>query len=48
MYMKFVKGIIIGSAVTAAAYAMYAEGMFNSKRMTKQARKWAHKIGINC
>ena len=23
--MKFVKGIIIGSAVTAAAYAMYAE-----------------------
>lgn len=46
--MKFVKGILIGSAVTAMAYVMYEEGMFNKKRMTKQARRFAHKMGINC
>ncbi len=46
--MKFIKGIIIGSAMTAAAYMMYEEGMFNKKRMTKQARRWAHKMGIDC
>lgn len=46
--MKFIKGVIIGSAVVTAAYAMYAEGMFNRKRMTRQARKLAHKVGINC
>ena len=46
--MKFVKGIVIGSAVTAAAYMMYTEGMFNKKKMMKQARRWAHKMGINC
>lgn len=46
--MKIVKGIIIGSAVTTAAYVMYAEGMLNKKKMMKQARKWANKVGINC
>ncbi len=46
--MRFIKGIIIGSAITAAAYMMYEEGMLNRKRMTKQARKMAHKMGINC
>ena len=46
--MKFVKGIVIGSAVTAAAYMMYTEGMFNKKKMMKQARRWANKMGINC
>ncbi len=46
--MKFVKGIVIGSAVTAAAYMMYTEGMFNKKKMMKQARRWANKMGMNC
>lgn len=48
VFMRFIKGIIIGSAITAAAYMMYEEGMLNRKRMTKQARKMAHKMGINC
>jgi gas vesicle protein len=48
VFMRFIKGIIIGSAITAAAYMMYEEGMLNRKRMTKQARKLAHKMGINC
>lgn len=46
--MKLVKGIIIGSAVTAAAYMMCTEGMINKKRMMKQARRWANKMGIEC
>lgn len=46
--MKFVKGIVLGTAVTAAAYMMYSEGMLNKKKMMKQARRWAHKIGIEC
>lgn len=45
--MKFVKGVLIGTAVTAAAYMMYTEGMLNKKKMMKQARKWANKMGMN-
>ena len=44
--MNFVKGVLIGTAVTTAAYIMYNEGMLNKKKMTKQARKMAHKMGI--
>ena len=44
--MKFVKGIVIGSAITAAAYMMYSEGMLNKRKMMKQARKWANKINM--
>lgn len=46
--MRFVKGIVIGSAITAAAYMMYSEGMLNKRKMMKQARRWAHKMGIEC
>lgn len=46
--MNFIKGVIVGTAVTATAYVMYTEGMVNKKKMIKQARKWANKMGINC
>lgn len=46
--MRIVKGIIIGSAITAAAYMMCNEGMLNKRKMMKQARKWAHKMGVDC
>lgn len=46
--MKLVKGIVIGSAITAAAYMMCSEGMINKKRMMKQCRRWANKMGIDC
>lgn len=46
--MKFVKGVLIGTAVTTAAYMMYSEGMFNKKRMLKQARHFVRKMGIDC
>lgn len=45
--MKFVKGVLIGTAVTAAAYMMYTEGMLNKRKMMKQAKRWAHKIGMD-
>ena len=37
--MKFIKGIVIGSAVTATAWMLYSEGMLNKKRIMKQCRK---------
>lgn len=45
--MKFVKGMLIGTAMATAAYMMYTEGMLNKKKMMKQARKWAHKMGMD-
>ena len=45
--MKFVKGVVLGTAITAA-YMMYSEGMLNKKKMMKQARRWANKMGIEC
>ncbi len=44
--MNFVKGIAVGVGITAAAYMMYNEGMLNKRKMTKQARKWMHKMGM--
>lgn len=44
--MKFIKGIVIGTAITAAAYIMCTEGMINKKKIMRQARKLAYKMGI--
>lgn len=46
--MRFVKGLVLGTAITATAYVMYTEGMFNKKRMMKKARKIVNKIGMDC
>ncbi len=46
--MKFIKGVLLGTAVTMAAYLMCTEGMVNKKRIMKQARRWANKMGIDC
>ena len=45
--MNFVKGIIVGAGITATAYMMYSEGMINKRKMTKQAKRWIHKMGMN-
>lgn len=45
--MKLIKGMIIGSAVTATAYVMYTEGIVNRKKIMKQCRRWANKMGMN-
>lgn len=42
--MKFVKGIVIGSAVTATAWMLYSEGMLNKKRIMRGCRKLKKQI----
>lgn len=42
--MKFVKGVVIGTAVTAAAWALYEEGMLNKKKFMKGCRKLTNKM----
>lgn len=42
--MKFVKGIVIGSAVTATAWMLCSEGMLNKKRIMRQYRKLKNQI----
>lgn len=42
--MKFVKGVVIGTAVTMAALALYEEGMLNKKKIMKGCRRITNKI----
>ncbi len=43
--MKFTKGLIIGSVITAGAIWMYADD-FNTKKMMKKGRQMIKKMGI--
>lgn len=43
--MKFTKGIIIGSMVTAGIMMMYADDM-NTKKMMKKGKQFMRKMGI--
>lgn len=45
--MKFIKGLIIGSAVSAGIAMLYTESMNKSgRRMIRRGRKIAKKIGV--
>lgn len=45
--MKFTKGLIIGSLLTAGALMMCAEDYtMNTKKMTKKGRQFAKKMGL--
>lgn len=45
--MKFVKGLVMGSLITAGAMMMYSDGMEDSrKKVVKTGRKLAKKVGI--
>ena len=44
--MKFVKGMVIGTAVAAVVGMMYNEGMMNKKKILKRCRRMAKKIGM--
>lgn len=37
--MKFVKGIIVGSAIGLGVMMMYSEGMLNKKKMKQMVKK---------
>ena len=46
--MKFVKGMMLGSLVTAGAMMMYSETVDNNKRkMIKKGKQFARKVGIH-
>ena len=46
--MKFVKGILIGSILTAGTMMMYSEGIDeNKKKMMKKGKQIARKMKIS-
>ncbi len=45
--MKFIKGMVMGSMVTAGMVIMYRETLgINKKKMMKTGKKFAKKMGI--
>ena len=46
--MKFVKGMVMGSIISAGAIMMYTEstGMMNKRKMMKKGKRIAKKMGI--
>lgn len=44
--MKFVKGILIGTVISAGVALMYSEGSMSKRKVMKKGRKIAKKIGI--
>ena len=43
--MKFVKGMILGTAIAAGMALMYNEGMMNKKRIMRKGKELAKKVG---
>ena len=43
--MKFTKGLILGSMITAGIMMMYTENM-NTKKIMKKGKQLARKMGI--
>ena len=43
--MKFTKGIIIGSMITAGVMMMYSDNM-NTKKMMKKGKQLMRKMGV--
>lgn len=44
--MKFTKGMILGSMVTAGIMLMYTENNMNTKKLMKKGKQLAKKMGI--
>ena len=46
--MKFVKGMMLGTLISAGVLMMYAEGteMMNKKKIMKKGKQIAKKMGI--
>ena len=45
--MKFIKGMIIGTALTAGMVMIYRDSLgMNKKKMMKNGKKFAKKMGI--
>ena len=47
VYMKFIKGALIGGIVATSIYMMYSEDFSNARRkMTKKGKKLIKKLGV--
>lgn len=46
--MKFIKGMVMGTIISAGALMMYTEGnnMMSKKKMMKKGKQFAKKMGI--
>lgn len=46
--MKFIKGMVMGTIISAGAMMMYTEsnGMMNKRKMMKKGKQIAKKMGI--
>lgn len=45
--MKFTKGLMVGSLITAGAMMIYSEGIdTNKKKMVKKSKQFMRKIGM--
>lgn len=45
--MKFLKGVLIGTLISAGAMMMYSENMgINKKQMMRKGRQIAKKMGV--
>ncbi len=45
--MRFTKGLMLGTLLTAGAMMMYSEGIDNSKKkMVKKSKQFMKKIGM--
>ncbi len=44
--MKFVKGILIGTVISAGVALMYSESSMSKRKIMKKGRKIAKKIGM--
>ena len=44
--MKFTKGIILGSLITAGVLLMYNDGQMENKKIVKKGKQLAKKMGI--
>ena len=44
--MKFIKGLVIGGLITTGVLMMWTDDNMYSKKMTKQGKKWAKRMGM--
>ena len=44
--MKFVKGMILGTCISAGAFMLYTENSKKAKKMMKQGKKMIKNMGI--
>ena len=44
--MRFIKGLVVGGLITTGVLMMWNDDSMYSKKMTKQGKKWAKRMGM--